>query len=236
MARQVIDLDTPQSDGGRGDPPRTAFTKVNENDEELFQRVGDAEEQLADASEKANAAFPKTGGDINGPTVVYGTLSCTGTMQSLAYRCRAGSSGYPGGNVFNMMWGAGAMALWVDTTNLGNIAINPSDYRIKKDVEYVTTGDIEKVMAGQPCTWRYQDGLIWDDGGKLHRSFIAHELQAVDETLAQGTKDAVAPDGGIIPQGLEMLAIASVLWGALKEEITLRQQLELRVLVLEDRA
>ncbi|WP_372356984.1 hypothetical protein ACCP99_08355 [Xanthomonas sp. NCPPB 3443] len=31
MARQVIDLDTPQSGGERGDAPRVAFTKVNEN-------------------------------------------------------------------------------------------------------------------------------------------------------------------------------------------------------------
>ncbi|NIJ84478.1 hypothetical protein FHY35_001433 [Xanthomonas arboricola] len=36
MARQVIDLDTPQSGGGRGDSPRTAFTKVNDNFIELY--------------------------------------------------------------------------------------------------------------------------------------------------------------------------------------------------------
>jgi len=40
MSRQIVDLDTPQPDGERGDTPRLAFTKINENFAELFLSVG----------------------------------------------------------------------------------------------------------------------------------------------------------------------------------------------------
>ena len=48
------------------------------------------------------------------------------------YMCRSGFAGAVGTNKFNMQW-TGAMALYVDTTNLGNISVT-SDYRTKKDV------------------------------------------------------------------------------------------------------
>jgi hypothetical protein len=38
MARQIVDLDTPQPNGQSGDAPRTAFTKINDNFAELYDR------------------------------------------------------------------------------------------------------------------------------------------------------------------------------------------------------
>ncbi|MBO9859379.1 alanine-zipper protein [Xanthomonas sp. A1809] len=94
MARQVIDLDTPQSDGGRGDPPRTAFEKVNGNFAELYTGVdaaktaaaeaktsADAAKSTASAAQtaaasaqsKADAALPRTGGTVNGEIRFSGT-------------------------------------------------------------------------------------------------------------------------------------------------------------------
>ncbi|MCD0280455.1 hypothetical protein JWH04_16215 [Xanthomonas melonis] len=40
MTREIVDLDTPQPEGERGDTPRLAFTKINENFAELYRSVG----------------------------------------------------------------------------------------------------------------------------------------------------------------------------------------------------
>jgi len=61
-------------------------------------------------------------------------LTYTGVLKIRSGYCtRAGNVGPFGGNTFNITFNAGLAALWIDSTNLGNITTT-SDYRIKKDV------------------------------------------------------------------------------------------------------
>ena len=50
-----------------------------------------------------------------------------------SYACRSGSNGTYTGSQFNLQYNAGPVALWIDSSNMGNISVT-SDYRIKKDV------------------------------------------------------------------------------------------------------
>lgn len=49
MAQQIIDLDTVQPNGKRGDPARIAFDKANHNDGELYEAVDVLRQSIADA-------------------------------------------------------------------------------------------------------------------------------------------------------------------------------------------
>ncbi|BAM29096.1 hypothetical protein G176_gp24 [Xanthomonas phage CP1] len=181
--------------------------------------------------------FDKSGGTINGGVVINGPVTTSGSIQAGAgYVTRNGTSGLPGSNLFNFNWSNGKLNAFVDTTDLGSIAYQNSDYRIKEDVRYIQGGDLDKVMLGRPCEWRYKPDVIWYDGGELHRSFIAHEMQEIDPVLAVGVKDEVyGPDNKIRAQGVDLLSITSMLWGALQEEHKLLLALQERVATLDTR-
>jgi len=58
----------------------------------------------------------------------FTSLSCTATatftsVMATGYAARSGVSGAFSGNYFNINWTAGRAALWIDSTNLGNIAL-----------------------------------------------------------------------------------------------------------------
>lgn len=158
-----------------------------------------------------------TGGECTINNV--GSLTLAYLMRCSGIQCRAGLNGGYGANNYNMMWTGSAMQLWVDATNLGTVSTSSSDYRIKDDVRGIEGSDLDRVMRWRPVTWLYRDieGTAWKSDGRRRRSFIAHELQAVDETLVSGAKDAVDEDGNIVPQQLEPLALISQLAGAVQE-------------------
>lgn len=211
------------------------------------------------ANTTASAAMPKAGGTFTGSVTFSGavalasnvttsgvntwnigatcTFSSTPTfssgIQTNGINTKLGTSGNYGANKYNFMWASGNFALYIDSTGIGNLQFSTSDYRIKKNVEYVTTGDLNDVLAGKPCTWEYRDIAVWTADGVRHRGFIAHELQDIDPLLATGLKDAVDADGNIIVQQLDPIALISKLWGALQEEAHLRMALEDRVAALE---
>jgi len=60
-------------------------------------------------------------------------LVTTGTIQTLGYRCRYGTSGGLGTNNFNLYWDNTYMKVLVDAVDVGAIQM-VSDYRTKKDV------------------------------------------------------------------------------------------------------
>jgi hypothetical protein len=64
-------------------------------------------------------------------TLNGGGLIINSTVTATGHACRAGLSGAYSGNYFNL--NQPGVALWIDTTNVGNITVT-SDYRIKKDV------------------------------------------------------------------------------------------------------
>lgn len=83
MAKQTIDLTTPQPNGKFGDTQKAAFTKVNENFDELYANMGNPGEvaQLrADLSAETNArtsADAALGVRINGNDAKIATLETT---------------------------------------------------------------------------------------------------------------------------------------------------------------
>lgn len=75
MSLQVIDLDTPQTGGGRGDAPRTAFTKINDN----FAEAWSGGLPYAKTADLANLPYIKTSDSGNLPYIK------TSDAGSLAY-------------------------------------------------------------------------------------------------------------------------------------------------------
>ena len=67
MALQVIDIDTPQPNGKRGDPARVMAQKINTNDQYLEQLAQGADINATAAKATADAALPKSGGTATGP-------------------------------------------------------------------------------------------------------------------------------------------------------------------------
>jgi hypothetical protein len=112
-----------------------------------------------------------------------------GAIQFKGITSHAGIAGAFQSNGFNFEW-TGSPALWVDATNLGNIQLS-SDYRIKRNIETQTAPALERIMALRPVTYQmadFKDGLF-KAGEEVKEGFIAHEVQEVIPSGAEGVKD-----------------------------------------------
>ena len=119
-----------------------------------------------------------------------GDLTVTGgfTYAGIGLRCRAGAAGGYGGSGFNTNWGGSALAVWVDSTNIGNMTVS-SDYRIKKDVVDLP-GMWDTVKALRPISYTQAAYDIMEADNKPRWGFIAHELQqTMIMDAATGFKD-----------------------------------------------
>ena len=85
-----------------------------------------------------------------------------------------------------------------------------SDYRLKYDVEPMTTG-LATVSALKPVTYK------WNVDNSNGEGFIAHELQTVIPHAVTGEKDAIDADGNPIHQGVDYSKIVVHLVAAIKE-------------------
>lgn len=143
------------------------------------------------------------------------------------YLCKAGQAATTFGNIFNINW-TGTPQLWIDTTNVGTIALT-SDYRIKKNVETQTSSAIERMMQLRPVTYTYTDyGTLFKADGVTREGFIAHELAEVIPSAVEGEKDA---EDQI--QSLKLDALCSVMVKAIQEQQETIKALEARVATLE---
>jgi hypothetical protein len=151
-----------------------------------------------------------------------------------------GKSGYSGGTgteVFNIKYNAGPVALWIDNSNMGNIAFT-SDYRTKKDVVALpATWDVVKAL--RPIKYTHQDytpvvemerakekGEPFVKADNVERwGFIAHELQ---ETLIQDAATGVKDDPVCI-QSPNPWTVIAALTRALQEAMTRIEALEASV-------
>jgi hypothetical protein len=124
---------------------------------------------------------------------------------------RAGVAGVFSGNCFNINW-TGSPQLWIDATNLGTISV-VSDYRIKRDVEQMQDGALDRVMNLRPVTYKMADfGDLFKASDVVLEGFIAHEIETVVPSGVVGEKD----DEHQI-QSLKLDAIVAVLTKALQE-------------------
>ena len=120
-------------------------------------------------------------------------------------------------------------------TNVGNITIGSSstayntssDYRLKYDVQPMTTG-LSTVSALKPVTYK------WNADNSDGEGFIAHELQSVIPHAVTGDKDAVDEEGNIKPQGVDYSKIVVHLVAAINELSAKNDALEARLAKLEN--
>jgi hypothetical protein len=154
-------------------------------------------------------------------------VGSTGMIAPLGYVGRAGTSG-SFVNVFNIAWTGSVANLWIDNSNFGAIQTT-SDYRIKKNVQTQTVPAIERIKQLRPVTYELKDyGDLFKADGVQREGFIAHEVQEVIPSGAEGEKDE---ENRI--QNLRLDAIVSVLTKALQEAIAKIETLEARITALE---
>jgi len=130
MAKQSIDLDTPQPGGGLGDNARVAFEKCNNNFDEIYSRIGyfgatapedtypfmlwcrTSDEKLFRRNAADNAWI-----DL-GPAFdfMYGRKNIVGTVSSSAGIPTGAiiESGNNGGTQWWVRWADGTQILWLD--------------------------------------------------------------------------------------------------------------------------
>ena len=91
------------------------------------------------------------------------------------------------------------------------------------------TGALTKVAALKPCTFQ------WKSSGIVAQGFVAHELQEICPDAVDGEKDAVTPEGGIKPQGVDASKVVPLLTAALQEIVAKIEAMESRLAVMESR-
>jgi hypothetical protein len=161
------------------------------------------------------------------PSGVISTAYVANTFSTGAYQVRAGASGAYAGNGFNINW-TGSPQLWIDATNVGTFAFT-SDYRVKRNVETQTLPALERVMALRPVTYQMADyGTLFKGSDDIKEGFIAHEVQEVIPSGAEGVKDA---ENQI--QSLRVDAILSVAVKAIQEQQAMIEILKAKVEALE---
>jgi Chaperone of endosialidase len=104
--------------------------------------------------------------------------------------------------------------LYIDSTNYGAIQTS-SDYRIKTNIETMTTTALDRIVSIRPVTYTYKETPISPAtiaDGIIREGFIAHELAEVIPSSVNGAKD----DPKQI-QSLRLDALCSVMVKAIQE-------------------
>jgi hypothetical protein len=167
------------------------------------------------------ATVPTNGASGVGSLTVAGGLNVSGITS------HAGTSGAYAANQFNLQW-TGFPRLWVDTTDLGTIQF-VSDYRVKKNVVTQTAPAIERVMQLRPVTYEMADyGNLFIADEVQREGFIAHEVQAVIPSGAEGEKDK---ENQI--QSLRIDAILAVVVKAMQEQQAQIESLKTEISILK---
>jgi hypothetical protein len=98
----------------------------------------------------------------------------------------------------------------IATTTSGTSYNSSSDYRLKRDVQPLTSG-LTTIAALKPSTYK------WNADDSNGEGFIAHELAEHIPLAVTGEKDAVNEDGSIKPQGVDYSKIVVHLVAAIQE-------------------
>ena len=117
-----------------------------------------------------------------------GGSTSTGILKVNGLNCKEGLNAALGGNTINFFWNGNAQ-LWIDFTNIGNIAFS-SDYRIKKNVVTQTENALARIAKLRPIVYEHANyGTLFKADGVRREGFIAHEVQEVIPSGAEGEKD-----------------------------------------------
>ena len=166
----------------------------------------------------AHTASLTTNADTTGVIVPKGIASKTGS--------NVGAT--TSGNVYNFYWNSSnQLKCWIDESDVGQVSGPSSDYRIKQNIATQTESGIDKIKQLRPITYQYKDYKVFKADGVTREGFIAHEVQEVIPSGADGVKD------GDSIQSLNMDSIVSVLTKALQEAVAKIETLEAKVAALE---
>jgi hypothetical protein len=111
----------------------------------------------------------------NANSQVIATLKDDGRFSPLSgYEGRQGIGGAVGGSVWNYYW-TGAMQVWVDTTNVGNMSIT-SDERVKHQIEPMPLLAEDTFARIKPIRFHWADVGIFKDDGQTHWGFSAQNI------------------------------------------------------------
>ena len=155
--------------------------------------------------------------NVSGVIIPMGIASKTGS--------NAGAT--TSGNVYNFYWNSNVLKCWIDETDVGQVSGPSSDYRIKQNITTQTESGIDKIKQLRPITYQYTDYSVYKADGVAREGFLAHEVQEVIPSGADGVKD------GDSIQSLNVDAIVSVLTKALQEAVAKIETLETKVAALE---
>lgn len=149
-------------------------------------------------------------------------------LKPKGYNTRTGHAGSFGSNSWNIWWTGSALQAYVDNNNVGTFTF-ASDYRVKKNIETIDSSCLERVKQLRPVRYELADyGNLFKADGIVREGFIAHEVQEVIPSGAEGNKDE---ENRI--QNLRTDAIVAVLTKALQEAISKIETLEAKVAALE---
>ena len=156
-----------------------------------------------------------------------GGATTSGCVKAKSYNTKQGINGALQGNVFNIDWSSPNANLWIDGSNIGTFTFT-SDYRVKDNVVPITSDCISRIKQLRPVQFEYTDYGIFSADGIVREGFIAHEVQEVIPSGADGVKDAENQ-----LQSLKTDAILSVTVKALQEAVAKIETLEAKVAALE---
>jgi hypothetical protein len=123
---------------------------------------------------------------------------------------------------------AGTIVGSISTNASGTSFTTSSDYRLKHDVQPLTTG-LATIAALKPSTYK------WNADDSHGEGFIAHELAEHIPHAVTGEKDAVNADGSIKPQAVDYSKIVVHLVAALQGLKAESDALKARIATLEAR-
>ena len=148
-------------------------------------------------------------GNVGQGGIMFNDIDGSQTFEACYFRKDGGQRGY------------------IRVTTSGTTYATVSDYRLKTDAAPMT-GALSKVMALNPCTYK------WKETGKDGQGFIAHELQAVVPECVTGEKDAVDADGNPVYQGIDTSFLVATLTAGLQEAVAMIEELKAKVAALEN--
>ena len=137
------------------------------------------------------------------------TTKSDGTVENYGTLGRSGVSGAWQTNVHNFYWSSNALQMWIDSTNVGTIALT-SDERVKKDIAPITSPFSTKnnFMLLQPVTYKFDNVGVFKDDGITRYGFVAQDVQQLFPSAVNG--DAGDPYSTLCLDPLQLVAILTV--------------------------
>ena len=155
-----------------------------------------------------------------------------GVFKGVGFNCKAGRSNGLQAHQFNIDNDNSGKRLWIDASNMGVISLS-SDYRIKKNVVSIESNCSERIKLLRPVEYELKTymepgeeeaGPLFAEDGLVREGFIAHEVQEVIPSGAEGEKDE--PNR---VQNLRVDSILAVTVKALQEALAKIESLEAQV-------